>query len=58
VKLNVDLSEPMVAIIEHLLQEFKDVFAWTYKDLKGIPPHIVMHSMEFDTTISPTHQTK
>jgi hypothetical protein len=58
VKLNVDLNEPMVAIVEHLLQEFNDVFAWTYKDLKRIPLHIVVHSMEFDTTISPTHQAK
>jgi hypothetical protein len=23
--------------VEQLLKEFKDVFAWTYKDLKGIP---------------------
>jgi hypothetical protein len=23
-----------------LLKEFKDVFAWTCKDLKGIPPKI------------------
>lgn len=53
-----DLNEPMVAIVEHLLQEFNDVFAWTYKDLKRIPLHIVVHSMEFDTTISPTHQAK
>jgi hypothetical protein len=36
--------EPIVTdqLIE-LLKEFKDVFAWTYKDLKGIPPKIVQH---------------
>jgi hypothetical protein len=53
VKLNVDLNKPMTAIVEQLLQEDNDVFAWTYKDLKGTPPHIVMHCMELDTTISP-----
>ncbi len=33
------------------MKEFKDVFAWTYKDLKGIP-------LELDTTIPSTHQAK
>jgi hypothetical protein len=26
--------------VEELLKEFKYVFAWTYKDLKGIPPKL------------------
>jgi hypothetical protein len=26
--------------LEQLLKEFKDVFASTYKDLKGIPPEL------------------
>jgi hypothetical protein len=26
--------------VEQMLKEFKDVFAWTYKDLKGIPPKL------------------
>jgi hypothetical protein len=26
--------------VEQLLKEFKDVFAWTYKNLKGIPPKL------------------
>jgi hypothetical protein len=25
-------------VLEQLLKEFKDVFAWTYKNLRGIPP--------------------
>jgi len=40
-----------------LLKEFKYVFAWTYKDLKGIPPKLVEHIIELDTSIPPTHQT-
>jgi hypothetical protein len=39
------------------LQEFEDVFAWNYKELKGFPPHIVEHKIEFDTIIPPSHQT-
>jgi flagellin-specific chaperone FliS len=37
VKINVQLEISKVLEVEHLLKEFKDVSAWTYKDLKGIP---------------------
>ncbi len=40
------------------MKEFKDVFAWTYKDLKGIPLKLTQHIIELDTTIPLTHQTK
>jgi hypothetical protein len=41
-----------------MLKEFKDVFAWTYKDLKGIPPALAQHQIELNTTIPPTHQAR
>ncbi len=41
-----------------LFKEFKDVFAWTYKDLKGIPLELVQHKIELDTSIPLAHQTK
>jgi hypothetical protein len=41
-----------------LLKEFLNVFAWTYKDLKGIPPEFAQHKIELDTSIPPTHQTR
>jgi hypothetical protein len=41
-----------------LLKEFKDVFTWTYKDLKGIPLELTQHKIEINTSIPPTHQTK
>jgi hypothetical protein len=34
------LETDKVLELEKLLKEFKDVFAWTYKDLKGIPPKV------------------
>jgi hypothetical protein len=37
VKINAQLETSKVLELEQLLKEFKDVFAWTYKDLKGIP---------------------
>jgi len=40
------------------LKEFKDVFAWTYTDLKGIPIELTQHKIELDTTIPLAHQAK
>jgi hypothetical protein len=40
------------------LNEFKYVFAWTYNDLKGIPPKITQHLIELDTTIPFVHQVR
>ncbi len=37
VKINAQLETNKVLELEQLLQEFKGVFTWTYKDLKGIP---------------------
>ncbi len=44
--------------MEKLLKEFKDVFAWTYKDLKGIPLKLAQHTIELDTTIPLAHHAK
>jgi hypothetical protein len=40
VKLNIDLDSFIADATEQLLKEYKDVFAWMYKDLRGIPPHL------------------
>ncbi len=41
-----------------LLKEFKDVFAWTYKDLKIIPQELAQHIIELDTSIPLAHQAR
>ncbi len=38
------------------MKEFKDVFAWTYKGLKGIPLKLAQHKIELDTTIPLAYQ--
>jgi hypothetical protein len=58
VKINAQLETGKVLELEQLLKDFKDVFAWTYKDLKGIPPKLAQHKIELDTTIPLTHQTR
>jgi len=54
-KLNVHLEGTIVATAKGLLRKFKNVFAWNYKEFKGIPPHIVEHKIELDTTIPPSY---
>jgi hypothetical protein len=55
VKINAQLETNKVLEMEELLNKFKDVFAWTYKDLKGIPPELAQHKIELNTTIPLTH---
>jgi hypothetical protein len=43
VKLNVNLNPFVADAIKQLLKECKDVFVWTYKDLRGVPPHLTHH---------------
>jgi hypothetical protein len=40
VKFNADLDPFVANVVEQLLEEYKYVYAWTYKDLRGIPPHL------------------
>ncbi len=44
--------------LEQLLKEFTNVFAWTYKDLKGIPQKLAQHKIELDVTIPLAHQAR
>jgi hypothetical protein len=54
-KVNAQLKTNKVLEMEELLKEFKDVFSWTYKDLKGIPPKLAQHRIELDITVLPAH---
>ncbi len=38
------------------MKEYKDVFTWTCKDLRGIPLHLAQHWIEFNTNIPVSHQ--
>jgi hypothetical protein len=38
IKVNAQLTKEKIKELQTLFKEFKYVFAWTYKDLKGIPP--------------------
>jgi hypothetical protein len=55
VNINAELETGKVLEVEQLLKEFKDVFAWTYKDLKRIPLELAQHKIGLDTTIPLAH---
>jgi predicted transport protein len=58
VKINAQLETCKVLEEKQLLKEFKNVFAWTYKDLKGISQELAQHQIELDTIVPLTHQAK
>ena len=39
-----------------ILQEFRDVFAWSYKDLKGVDPTICQHTIPLCDDAKPSRQ--
>jgi outer membrane lipopolysaccharide assembly protein LptE/RlpB len=40
------------------LKACKYIFAWTYKNLKGIPPKLAQFKIELDITIPLTHHVR
>ena len=39
-----------------LFIEFRDIFAWSYEDLKGVPPNVAMHSISLVLGAIPRRQ--
>jgi len=58
VKINARLETSRMLEVEQLLKEFKDVFGWTYKNLKRIALELAQHKIELDTTIPLAHQAR
>ncbi len=58
VKINIDLEFVINIQLIKLLKEFKDIFAWTYKDLKGILLEIIQHQIELNTSKPHVHQVR
>ncbi len=58
IKFNAKLDESIATSIKAIFHEYKDIFAWNYTILKGIPPNIAQHYIEFNTTIPPTHRAR
>ncbi len=56
VLVNVILSKQFQVKVKQLLTKFKDVFAWSYKELKGIPRSICEYKIELTTNAHPIKQ--
>jgi hypothetical protein len=52
------LDELVATSIKIIFHEYKDIFAWNYTDLKGIPPDIAQHCIELNITIPPSHRVR
>ena len=37
----------------HLLSEYRDVFAWGYKEMPGLDPKVVVHNLAFRKGVLP-----
>ncbi|RYA38018.1 reverse transcriptase family protein, partial [Enterobacter cloacae complex sp. GF14B] len=51
-----DLSPGEEERLLSLLREYRDVFAWSYKDLKGVDPSICQHSIPLKQDAKPSRQ--
>ncbi len=56
VLINVAWPEQFHAKVKQLLIEFKDVFAWSYQELKRIPRSICRHKIELTIDAHPSKQ--
>ena len=56
IKLGSHLTDEEVEQYRHLLLEFIDVFAWSYTDLKGMPPEIMQHTIPLFPDTKPIKQ--
>ena len=53
---SVDLSKEEESDLITLLKEYKDCFAWSYEDMKGVPPEVVQHTIPIRDDAKPVQQ--
>ena len=58
VKVSKRLDKDMKEKLQKLLEEFKDVFAWSYKDMKGIDPQFYQHRIDLKEDAIPIRQQR
>ena len=56
IKMGAQLSPEEIERFKGLVLEFRDIFAWSYKDLKGIPPEIAQHTIPLIPGSTPVRQ--
>jgi len=56
IKVGSQLSAEETNQYKTLVVEYRDIFAWSYKDLKGIPPEVAQHIIPLIPGAKPIHQ--
>ena len=56
VNIAIDLSPDEEELLVKTLREYKDVFAWSYKDLKGVDASICQHTIPMRDDAKPSKQ--
>jgi len=56
IKIGAGLTKEMKLQLYTLLKEFKNIFAWLYKDMPGLDPEIVQHSLPLKPECHPIKQ--
>ncbi|MCO5553962.1 hypothetical protein L7F22_007488 [Adiantum nelumboides] len=51
-----DLTEEEEKLLIATVKQYKDVFAWSYKDLKGVEPSICQHTIPLKSDAKPSKQ--
>ena len=51
-----DLAQDEEELLINTLKEYRDVFAWSYKDLKGVDPDICQHTIPMREDAKPSKQ--
>ncbi|MCO5565132.1 hypothetical protein L7F22_018803 [Adiantum nelumboides] len=51
-----DLTKEEEQLLIATLKQYKDVFAWSYKDLKGVDPSICQHTIPLKSDAKPSRQ--
>jgi len=56
VKIEAGMTKEMKLQVYTLLKEFKDIIAWSYKDMPGSDPEIVQHRLPLKPECHPIKQ--
>ena len=54
--ITIDLTPEEETLLISTLKEYRDVFAWSYKDLKGVDPALCQHTIPMKDTTKPSQQ--
>ncbi|TXG57241.1 hypothetical protein EZV62_018554 [Acer yangbiense] len=58
VKIGSTLSPEHKAVLQKVLRDYNDVFAWSHEEMPDIPPNLAAHRLNVDPTFKPVKQKR